>query len=104
LKCIALHKKEFVKWRQQIRELQQIGMQDLNSGYHYPYLQNRSINDLQEINYHLKWKNTETWAFTKDIAVAMFDHYQYLGIKRSDLTGEKSTGNTIKKKKLTNLN
>jgi len=79
-------------------------MQDLNSGYHYPYLQNRSINDLQEINYHLKWKNTETWAFTKDIAVAMFDHYQYLGIKRSDLTGEKSTGNTIKKKKLTNLN
>jgi hypothetical protein len=74
-------------------------MKDLNGGFYYPYLQNRSVTDLDQVGYFLHWKDSNIWRFSRIVALTMFDKMHYAGIKRSDITGEPHTAVLVKKNK-----
>lgn len=78
-------------------------MKDLNRGNYYPYLQNRSVTDLDQVGYYLHWKDSQIWKYSRIVALTMFDHLHYTGIKRSDITGEPHTAAPVKKNKTSML-
>jgi hypothetical protein len=77
--CVAKYTGVFFTWRDQIQKLMDTNHVDLNDGYSYPFLQNRVVENFEQINYEIEFsgKQNDLIPFCNDLTKEMYKKFSY---------------------------
>lgn len=77
--CTDAHIEQFFAWRTVIDKLIEEDYIDLTDGYSYPFLQNRVVENFEQINYEIEFsgKQNDLIPFCNDLTKEMYKKFSY---------------------------